>query len=114
MRNTILLLAPALALFGAASQPSHAAAPAPGQDPIEWCLLDGGEIVDQPPGIAIAACCSEDGCIICAADWTDCDYEPPYSRPGSQVPSHVGPDRLAPPAQAGTGGQAVAPLLLTR
>lgn len=91
---------------------AQAAPPAPGQDLIEWCLLNGGEIIDQPPGSAIAACCTEDGCIICNADWSGCTFDPPYSRPNTGHTRFEGNDLLAPPSQGSAGpAQLTTPLL---
>ena len=114
LRSIAITAAAALSLTGALTTPTLAVGPSPGMDPLEWCLLSGGTEIPQPPGSSIQACCVEgEGCIICAADWTDCTYDPPYSRPGSQA-QFPGADRLAPPSpgsQGGTNPLLVSPLL---
>ncbi len=93
---------------------AHAAPPAPGQDMVEWCLLNNGEVIDQPPGSSIAACCTADGCIICAADWSNCTFDPAHRAPAAGGLQFNGnPDRLAPTDQGASrpGQLPVAPLL---
>ena len=111
MSNAFAIAAACTLALAAMTTPSLAEAPAPGSDPLEWCLLSGGESVPQPPGSPIAACCTPEGCVICDADWSDCEFDPPYSRPGGQRPNHSGADQLAPPSTNGTTGQ-FAPLQL--
>lgn len=90
----------AAALLAAALLPGAAIAapPAPGQDPVEWCLLEDGEVIDQPAGSAIAACCAADGCIICDASWNNCHFEPTAGGRGAAagLPGLAAPDSLAP------------------
>lgn len=97
----------AAALLAAALLPSAALAapPAPGQNLVEWCLLEGGEEVDQPAGSAIAACCAADGCIICDASWNNCHFEPTAGGRGAAagLPGLAAPDSLAPAGPSGPG-----------
>ena len=113
MRNFLpMLAAAAFALIPILTMPAQAEPPAPGQDPLEWCLLEGGDTIPQPSGSSIAACCTEDGCIICAADWSDCSFDPPYSRPGSSQTRFDAADVLAPPSQTPSGPQLQVPQVL--
>jgi hypothetical protein len=103
----------ALCLLPLAAQ---AAPPAPGQDPVEWCLLEGGEEVEQPEGSAIRACCAADGCMICDANWQDCTFEPTYGGRGAAagIDGLGGPDTVG-PAGPGSRQQLLAtPLLQIR
>jgi hypothetical protein len=50
------------------------------------CELLGGDVVAQPPGSAITACCYENGCWICDAQGNDCSFEPAADRIGPTTP----------------------------
>lgn len=50
------------------------------------CELLGGDVVAQPPGSAITACCYESGCWICDAQGNDCTFQPVADRIGPSVP----------------------------
>ncbi len=93
----LLTLAAVVAFASIPLLPAQAA-PQQGADPLEICMLDG-EIIPQPPGSAIQACCTEDGCVICAADWSDCTFDPANNvRPGGAGrPVFDGADTMAPP-----------------
>ena len=45
------------------------------------CELLGGEVVRQPKGSPITACCYENGCWICDEAGNDCKFDPVYSMP---------------------------------
>ena len=92
----------------------QAAPPGPGEDLVEWCLLSGGDVVDQPAGSAIAACCTSDGCIICDASWNNCHFEPTHGGRGAAagLPGLGGPDTMAPGSQGRPSAGSLAPPLL--
>jgi hypothetical protein len=91
----------ALALIAPAAQ--AAKKPAGGFD-IEHCALSG-DVIDQPPGSAINACCYEDGCWICDANWGNCTWDPAYGARGpgagliDQGPAVLAPAETSRPAR---------------
>lgn len=113
MIKTLALVAiGAFAALPVLPQAALAAAPTPGNE-IEWCYLDGGEIIEQPAGSSIAACCTADGCIICDADWSDCSFEPAARRAtDAALEPFSSPGQLAPEGNnQSTAGQLTAPMV---
>ena len=45
------------------------------------CELLGGEVIKQPEGSGITACCYDNGCWICDEKGDDCVFDPAYSAP---------------------------------
>ena len=112
---TLLLLSADRAVAQAVSHP-------PGDGRILECQLLGGEVVPQPPGSSITACCYENGCWICDADGNDCEFEPAgrtvrpfttFQTPPVAVPlpAEQGPRQTTPIPRPGFGIQGVEPSL---
>jgi hypothetical protein len=101
----------AAAAFAAVTPPALAVPPAPGQQLLEWCVLNSGEMIEQPPGSPILVCCVEgEGCIMCDTNWENCEFDPPYGlQPGRAngidpldlfaAPSQPAPPGLVAPQQ---------------
>lgn len=82
----------------------QADAPPPGMDNVSVCSLSGGEIIPQPAGSTIEACCSADGCIICDRDGSDCDFDPAFNlRNGSREQHQQNGGVVAPQSPSGNG-----------
>lgn len=60
------------------------------------CELLGGDVVAQPAGSAITACCYEDGCWICDAQGNDCTFDPTADRIGPSTPPGRPPSVVLP------------------
>lgn len=83
--------------------PAEAAKRPTGGFDIEHCAISG-DVLDQPPGSSINACCYEDGCWICDANWQNCTWDPAYSsgKPGGGAAIGQGPAVLAPAEPSGS------------
>ena len=87
----------AFALAPALATSSLAEPPRPGEQPLDWCLLEGGDTIPQPPGSSIRACCADDGCFICDVNWNDCTFDPAMGpSAGMGRPSAPQADTMAP------------------
>lgn len=94
---SIRITAAAILALALLSPPAEAAKRPPGGFDIQHCALSG-DVVDQPAGSPITACCYEDGCWICDENWGNCTWDPAYSsvRPGGGAAIEQGPAVLAP------------------
>lgn len=93
-----------LALTSIQVSVGQADAPPPGMDSVSACSLSGGEIIAQPAGSTIEACCSADGCIICDSDGSSCDFDPAYNlRNGGRQQHQQSGEVVAPQSPSGNG-----------
>jgi hypothetical protein len=107
MRTLLPTTLAALALASALAQPAQARPPAPGQHLLDWCVLNDGEMIDQPPGSPILMCCVPgEGCIMCDTRWENCEFDPAYAVPGARSNGIDGIDLFTAPSQPAAPGQA--------
>ena len=80
----------------------------PGMETVSSCALSGGEVIPQPAGSTIEACCTAAGCTICSSASldTDCTFDPAYNLPQNEHRPLGGAEVMAPPSPAGSNPNA--------
>jgi len=54
------------------------------------CPLLGGTTIPQPAGSTITACCYDDGCYICDANGSNCEFDPAYKGTEGEAANFTG------------------------